>query len=308
MSAEFRIVLIGQAAFGEAVLNALLERGENVVGVWCPPVRAAADPLKTAADRHRLPVFQYRRMRDSEAIAAFKALNADLGVMAFVTDIVPDAIIEAPTHGTINFHPSLLPKYRGPSSINWPIIEGVSETGLSIFWPDAGLDTGPILLQKKVAIEAEDTLGTLYFNKIFPLGVASMVEAVELVREGRALKIPQDHSQASYQSWCKAEQSRIDWRRPVVEVYNLIRGTDPSPGANTQYNGTPIKIFNASRCPQDALGEPGAVIGVSTEGISIAAVDGAITVGRIQPEGAKKIAAADWAAEVNLRPGDRFGD
>ena len=141
------------------------------------------DPIKQEATERDIPVFQFRRMRRKVAIDAFLELNADLCVMAFVTDIVPDEILEAPTHGTIQYHPSLLPKHRGPSSMNWPIIWGETVTGLSIFWPDKGLDTGPILLQKEVEITPDDTLGSLYFGKLYQMGVDAMVESVQMVRE-----------------------------------------------------------------------------------------------------------------------------
>ena len=201
MADDFRIALIGQAAFGESVLNALVENGENVVAALCPPDRAgrAADPLKTAAEGHGVPVLQFRRMRNRDAIDAFEALNADLCVMAFVTDIVPDAILEAPTHGTIQYHPSLLPLHRGPSSINWPIIQGDEKTGLTIFWPDKGLDTGPILLQKETEIGPDDTLGSVYFGRLFPMGVDAMVEAVGMVKDGSAPRVEQNHDDATYE-------------------------------------------------------------------------------------------------------------
>ena len=162
MAGDMRIALIGQAAFGESVLNAVVERGENVVGAFCPPDREARalDPIKVAAQDRDIPVFQFRRMRDAEAIDAFKGLNADLCIMAFVTDIVPEQVLQAPTRGTIQYHPSLLPRHRGPSSINWPIIQGEARTGLTIFWPDRGLDTGPILLQRETQIGPADTVGS----------------------------------------------------------------------------------------------------------------------------------------------------
>ena len=169
------------------MLNALSEHGENIVGVFCPPDREGrpADPIKTSAEGHDIPVLQFRRMRNQDCIDAFTALNADLCVMAFVTDIVPDAILEAPTQGTIQYHPSLLPLHRGPSSINWPIIQGDEKTGLTIFWPDKGLDTGPILLQKETPISPDDTLGSVYFGRLFPMGVDAMVEAVDMVKVGK---------------------------------------------------------------------------------------------------------------------------
>ena len=188
MAEDLRIAVIGQAAFGESVLNALVEKGENVVAVFCSPDREGRrpDPIKVAAEGHDIAVLQFRRMRNQDAIDAFKALNTDLCVMAFVTDIIPEEMLEAPSNGTIQYHPSLLPRHRGPSSINWPIIDGEDETGLTIFWPDKGLDTGPVLLQKETPISADDTLGSVYFDRLFPMGVEAMVEAVGMVKGGDA--------------------------------------------------------------------------------------------------------------------------
>ena len=253
MAGDLRIAVIGQAAFGKDVLNALVEKGETVVGVFCAPDREGrpVDPIKEAAQSHDIPVLQFRRMRRQEAIDAFLELNTDLCVMAFVTDIVPDAILEAPTKGTIQYHPSLLPKHRGPSSINWPIIMGDSKTGLTIFWPDAGLDTGPVLLQKETEISADDTLGTVYFDRLYPMGIEAMVESVGMVRNGDAPKIVQDDSQATYEGWCRADDAIIDWSKPVGEIYNLIRGSDPSPGAGTTFDGKKIQFFRASSADGD---------------------------------------------------------
>src|SRR5262249_43922497 len=148
-----RIVVHGQQAFGKSVLEALLERGENVVGVYTAPDAQGgrADPLKEAAQSRGLPVYQPKSFRKDPAVREqFTSLAADLCVMAYATLIVPEAVLTLPTRGTIQYHPSLLPRHRGPSSINWPIIQGETRTGLTIFWPDNGLDTGPILLQKDV--------------------------------------------------------------------------------------------------------------------------------------------------------------
>lgn len=309
MDEDIRIVLIGQAAFGESVLNALVEQGENVTAVFCPPDKdgARADPLKVAAQKHGVSVHQFKRMRNQDAIDAFKSLKTDLGVMAFVTDIVPLDIIDAPTHGTINFHPSLLPKHRGPSSINWPIIQGETKTGLSVFWPDAGLDTGPILLQREVKITPDDTLGTVYFKKIFDLGVTAIVEAISLVKDGAAPKIEQDESQATYEGWCKAKDVIIDWTKPIGEVYNLVRGSDPSPGAGTSFNGKGIRFYSASKTNGDSGAEVGVVVELCDEGFTVAGEGGSMLVGRVQPEGSKKIPAVEWMAKVGLEVGHRFG-
>ena len=284
MAEDFRIALIGQAAFGESVLNALVEHGENIVGVFCPPDREGrpADPIKTAAEGHGIPVLQFRRMRNQDCIDAFLALNADLCVMAFVTDIVPDAILEAPTHGTIQYHPSLLPLHRGPSSINWPIIQGDEKTGLTIFWPDKGLDTGPVLLQKETPIGPDDTLGSVYFGRLFPMGVDAMVESVDMVKAGNAPRIEQNHDDATYEGWCRAGDVIIDWDKPVGEIYNMIRGSDPSPGAGTTYGETGMRFFRASKSDGEASGAPGEVTEITDEGFRIAASGGSIFVGRVQ--------------------------
>ena len=309
MSGELRIALIGQAAFGESVLNTLVEHGERVVSAFCPPDRAGrpADPLKLAAQVQNIPTFQFRRMRNQEAVDTFKGLRPDLCVMAFVTDIVPEDILKAPTRGTIQYHPSLLPKHRGPSSINWPIIQGETRTGLTIFWPDKGLDTGPILLQEEVEIDPNDTLGSLYFDKLFPMGVQAMVEAVGMVADGTAPKIPQDESQATYEGWCREEDVIIDWSKSANEIYNLVRGSDPSPGAGTTFAGNKIRLFRTEKRDGDGGTGPGGAAEITGEGFGIAAVGGTLFVRRVQPEGSGKIVASEWVQSVGLGPGARFG-
>ena len=189
-----RIVVHGQQAFGKAVLEALLKRGEDVVAVYVAPEKpgAKADPLKEAALAAKLQVYQPDSYKKPEVWEEFRALKPDLQVMAFVTLFVPEEFLNIPTHGSIQYHPSLLPAYRGASAINWPIIKGEIETGLSIFWPDNGLDTGDVLLQKKTPIGPNDTLGTVYFDRLFPMGVDAMLEAVDLVKAGKAPRIKQD--------------------------------------------------------------------------------------------------------------------
>ena len=309
MAGDMRIVIIGQEAFGGKVLEALAEQGENVVGVFVPPDREGRplDALKVAAQERDIPVLQFRRMRAQEAIDVFMELKADLGVMAFVTDIVPDEILEAPTKGTIQYHPSLLPKHRGPSSINWPIIQGEAETGLTIFWPDKGLDTGPVLLQKTVQIGPDDTLGSVYFDNLFPMGVEALAEAVSMVSGGNAPKLVQDETNATYEGWCRAADVEIDWNSPASEIYNLIRGSDPSPGATTTINGESIQFFRTAIRPGDSGKQPGEVIEVADDGFSVASQGGALFVQRVQAAGSRKVMAPEWMEVVGLKAGDRFG-
>ena len=242
-----RIVVHGQQAFGKAVLEALIKRGENVVAVYVAPEKegAKADPLKEAALAAKLPVHQPASYRKPEVWEEFRALKPDLQVMAFVTLFVPEDFLNIPTKGTIQYHPSLLPKYRGPSAINWPIIQGETETGLSIFWPDNGLDTGDVLLQKKTPISDTDSLGSVYFDRLFPMGVEAMLESVDLVKAGKAPRIKQDESQATYEGRCSADNARIDWGKPWRQIHNLIRGCNPAPGAWTTLDGKALQVFEA---------------------------------------------------------------
>jgi methionyl-tRNA formyltransferase len=302
-----RIVVHGQQAFGKAVLEALLERNEDVVGVCCAPDREGrpTDPLKELALDKGLPVHQPTSWKTDEALELMRSFDPDLCVMAYVTLLVPERVLEAPRLGTIQYHPSLLPRHRGPSSINWPIIQGETRTGITIFWPDEALDEGPILLQKEVAIGPNDTLGSLYFNHLFPMGVDAMLEAVDLVREGKAPRIAQDESQATYESWCRKADAEIDWSKPAAEVYNLIRGTDPQPGAWTVIGGNEVQIYDAA-CG-DRPGASGTVLAVTDHGFEIAAADGSVLVQRVRPKGGKKMDAAEFAREAGLKEGGRLG-
>jgi methionyl-tRNA formyltransferase len=299
-----RIVVHGQQAFGKAVLEALLNRGENIVGVYCAPDKKTIDPLKEFALSKGLQVHQPASWKDPATWEHLKALNADLCVMAYVLLFVPSQALNIPRLGTIQYHPSLLPMHRGPSSINWPIIQGAKKTGLTIFWPDDGLDEGPILLQKHVDIGPDDTLGTVYFNKLFPMGVEAMLEAVDLVKTGKAPKIVQDLSKGSYESWCKKENAAIDWSKPVEQVYNLIRGTNPQPGAWTTCNGKKVDIYDCGRVA--GSGEPGEIIALSDKDFTVAAKGGAILVKRVKAEGAQKATAGEFAAANGLKAGSRL--
>ncbi len=302
-----RIVVHGQQAFGKAVLEKLLERGENVVGVFCAPDKEGrpTDPLKELALEKGLPLHQPSSWKTPEAEEMMRSFEPDLCVMAYVTLFVPQNVIDAPTKGTIQYHPSLLPLHRGPSSINWPIIMGEKQTGLTIFWPDEGLDEGPVLLQKTVDIGPDDTLGTLYFNHLFPMGVDAMCEGVDLVRDGKAQSVPQDHSKATYESWCRKADAEIDWSKPVDEVYNLIRGTNPQPGAWTLCNGNELKVFDSGKV--EGSGEPGTVLAVVGDSITVAAQGGAIRIERVRPHDDKKISAGDFAAKTGLAEGSKLG-
>ena len=300
-----RIVVFGQAAFGKDVFDALQAAGEKIVGVSTPREREGArpDPLREAAEAAGLPAIPTPALRKDEPFAEYLKWRPDLLVFAFVTDIVRANVLEAATHGAIQYHPSLLPKHRGRSAMNWPIIAGEATTGLTIFWVDEGIDTGPILLQREVEILPDDTVGSIYFDRLYPMGIEALAESVQLVREGSAPRIEQDDAAASYEPPAEAEHGAIDWSRPGIVVHNHIRGCDPQPGAYASLEGTPLRLFGSHfeyGHPGDA---PGTVVAAAESGATIAVVGGTITVARAQAAAGKVPAAELLAASQRLGRG-----
>jgi methionyl-tRNA formyltransferase len=303
-----RIILIGQAAFAEKTLDKLIGKGEKIVAVYCPidSPGGKLDPVKQKAIQLGIPVRQHKSLKAPEVRDEFLALNADLAILAFVTQIVPQQVFSVPKLGSICFHPSLLPKYRGASAINWALIRGESVTGLSLFWVDPGIDTGPVLLQKEVKVDPDDTTGSLYFNKIFPLGIEAIGEAVDLIKAGNAPRIVQDESKASYDPPCRDEHAKIDWSKPAQQVYNLIRGCDPQPGAHTAYHGKMVRLFDARIQRGNDSAAPGEITNIGTEEINIALAGGTLIVKKMRGDGAK-VSGAEFAKQANLKIGERLG-
>src|SRR3954454_20692576 len=308
-----KIAIIGQQDFGKAVLEAFLKRGEEIAGVFCAPEKAGAraDPLRAAAEERSLKVFQFKSLRSPEAHDALKGLAVDLGIMAYVLQFAPDTFTQLPRLGTIQYHPSLLPKYRGPSSINWPIIRGDTRTGLTIFRPNEGLDEGPIVLQKECEIGPDETLGDVYFNRLFPMGVQATLEAADLVIAGRHTERVQDESQASYEGWCRDAEARILWAHHVDFIYNLIRGCNPAPGAWTTIEGKGLQIFDARKHPVRTFGavkgKIGEVVEVTEKSFQVTAQGGRIEVLRAKLGDGKKVAAAELLSSGQIKAGTLLG-
>ena len=304
-----RLAIIGQQAFGASVLEAFLKRGDDVAGVFCAPEKPGArpDPLKTAAGERGLPVFQFPSLKGEAARDALRGLDVELGVMAYVLQFAPQDFVTIPRHGTIQYHPSLLPKFRGPSSINWPIIKGEKETGLTIFRPTDGLDEGPVILQKKVAIGPDDTLGSVYFNHLFPLGVEAMLEAAALVVAGRHTETVQDESLASYEGWCRDEEARVNWHAHLDHTYDLIRGCDPAPGAWAMIGGKKVRLFEARRHPARRFGEvrgkPGEIAAIHEQSVEIVVQGGRVEIAKMRADGGPKSSAADLVKALDLSVG-----
>jgi methionyl-tRNA formyltransferase len=303
-----RLIVMGQQAFGKDALAKLLEAGtDEVVAVYCEPDRDGkpVDPIKEFALEKGLPVLQPADFKDQSTIDELAAFKADLMIMAFVNVFVPEAARDTPTHGSICFHPSLLPLHRGPSAVNWPIIMGSTVSGFCWFYPSDGLDEGDILLDWECPIGPDDTVIDLYFKKIYPAAVDSVLDVVDLYRDGNPPHKEQDESKATYERRCTKNHARIEWHRPVGQVYDLIRGTNPAPGAWTTLSGETVDIFDSTRVPGDGIS--GRVIEITDEGVSVQCVGGRILIKRVRPDGGAKMSAAEWAKSVNLEPKTTLG-
>jgi methionyl-tRNA formyltransferase len=258
-----------------------------------------------------VPVFQFQSLKSPEASEAMKQLGADIGIMAFVLQFAPQDFVRIPKHGTIQYHPSLLPKYRGPSSINWPIIRGDARTGLTIFRPNDGLDEGPVILQTETAISPDDTLGTVYFDRLFPMGVKAMLEAADLVVAGKHREVVQDESQATYEGWCRKAEARLNWANPVDFIYNTIRGCNPAPGAWTTLGGQELQIFDARKHPVRTFsavkGKIGEVVEATDKSFQVSAQGGRIEVLRAKLGDGKKVTAAELLGAGQIKAGALLG-
>lgn len=308
-----RIAIVGQREFGKAVFDAFAARGDAIAGVFCAPEGSdeSPDPLRLAAESAGIGVLRLASLRGEEARSALRAMSVEIAILAYVLQFVPQNFATIPAHGTIQYHPSLLPRYRGPSAINWPIIRGDPYTGLSIFRPTDGLDEGPVILQKRVVISPDDTVGKVYFERLFPMGVAALLEAADLVVGGRSQESQQDETLASYEGWCKEAEARINWHTHVDALYNLIRGCNPAPGAWTLYHGKKLQIFDARKHPARRFAEAknpiGSVTAMSAESFTVSAQGGSIEVLRVKYAGAKKMPAPQFCAETNLQVGAILG-
>ncbi|MFZ3324299.1 MAG: methionyl-tRNA formyltransferase [Usitatibacter sp.] len=308
-----KIAIIGQQDFGKAVLEAFLARGDTVAAVFCAPEKegAKADPMRLAAQEKGLKVYQLPNLKGADAVQAMKDANADIGIMAFVLQFAPQEFVSIPKHGTIQYHPSLLPKYRGPSSINWPIARGETKTGLTIFRPTDGLDEGAVILQKETPVSENDTLGTVYFDRLFPMGVQAMLEAADLVVAGKHKEVVQDESQASYEGWFRANEARVNWNNHVDFIHNIIRCADPAPGAWTTIGGRKLQLFGSKkhlvRTFGAVKGKVGEIADIGAESMRVTAQGGQVEISKVKPEEGKKVSAAEWAKSAGIAAGTILG-
>jgi len=300
---------MGTPAFAVPSLSAL-EKSENITLVVTNPDRPSGrgqallpPPVKVEAQRLGLPVFQPEKAKHPDSVARIAAEKSDLIVVTAYGHILPESILDIPTHGCINVHASLLPKYRGAAPINWAVVRGETVTGVTIMKMDAGMDTGPMLHVREMPIADEDTAQTL-FDKLSLLGAEALAEALRKLHEGTLTGTPQDDSLATYAPMLKKEHGQIDWSRPAGEVRNLVRGMTPWPSAYTSHGEKAIKVLSASM--REGRGEPGEILEVGRDGIVVACGEGALALGRVQPEGGRAMFSWDYAQGRRVKKGERL--
>jgi methionyl-tRNA formyltransferase len=303
-----RIAIFGQGPFGKDAMTRLLDAGHEIAVVYVPPDRGRPDPLAAEAEARgvalkRPPRFRRKGEAIAELVAEYRDFGAELNLMPFTTVILPPEIVDAPPLGSLCFHPSLLPRFRGGSAIPWQLILGERETGVTVFRPDAGVDTGPIVVQKGgVPISGTDTAASLYFDKLYPLGLDAIAEAVDLIDRGKATPRMQDESRATFQGLVDDAVARVDWSLDAATVDRLIRGCDPQPGAHALHQGTSVRLFDARLLPGSASEASGTVIAREAGALVLAVSGGRISIGRVRVGDGKKMAAA----ESELAPGQRL--
>ena len=302
-----RIIVIGQGPFGEKVFEALIQKGEDVVGSFSPPDKRG-EAMKALAEKSGIPSFRPNLMKDPQVYKDYVKLRPDLAILAFVTNIIPEKLLTIPSFGTICYHPSILPRHRGASGINWAIIQGDTRTGLTILWVDKGIDTGPILLQKEVEIGPDETTGSLYFKTLFPMGIDAIVEAVGLIKKGKAPRIPQDESKATYEPPCDDRVASVNFEKPMKDIYNLIRGCDPQPGAYIMFKGKRVRFYDAKMFPSAIDKRFGEIVSIEEGGLQIAVTGGRIQIGKLRVDKGEKIGPIELAQSIDLKIGDRFGE
>uniref|UniRef100_A0A8C7JX03 formyltetrahydrofolate dehydrogenase n=1 Tax=Oncorhynchus kisutch TaxID=8019 RepID=A0A8C7JX03_ONCKI len=304
-----RIAVIGQSVFGLEVYKELRKEGHTIVGVFTIPDKdGKADPLGVEAEKDGVNVFKFPRWRLKgkgipEVVQVYKATGAELNVMPFCSQFIPMEVIDHPAHGSIIYHPSLLPRHRGASAINWTLIHGDKKGGFTVFWADDGLDTGPILLQRECDVEPDDTVNTIYKRFLFPEGVKGTVDAVRLIAAGNAPKIIQPEEGATYEGIQKKDNAKIDWNQSAQVLHNWIRGNDKVPGAWAEVDGQKVTFYGSSLLDSGAtaIGQPLEIPGasqpglVSKAGLMLFGNDGkALLVKNLQFEDGKMIAAARY--------------
>lgn len=307
-----KILFMGTAEFANPPLEALFKGGHAVIGVVTQPDRPKgrgrqfeAPPVKAVAERHHLPIIQPERVRDPDFIQAFRTLAPDMVVLVAFGQILPKEVIQFPPMGCINVHPSLLPKYRGAAPIQWALIRGEKETGVTTIMMDEGVDTGDILLQRKTDIEPDENFDGLH-DRLALMGSEVLLETIAGLMEGTIQRKPQDPAQASYAPRLKKEDGLIRWDAGVREIKNFISGLSSQPGAYTYLRGKMMKIYSATVVEGPVTERPGTIVKTAA-GLRIAAKGGYLEIRELQMESKRRMTAAEFLRGHRIEQGEMAG-
>jgi len=307
-----RVVFLGSGSFAIPSLEALLDAGHDVAAVVTQPDREkgrgrelSPPPLKPVAAARGLKVLQPRRVREPESVATLEALAPEVQVVVAYGQILPRSVIDIGPRGTVNVHASLLPRYRGAAPVQWAIVNGEAETGVTTMLIDEGLDTGPLLLAESTPIGAEETADALE-SRLAVVGGELLVRTLRGLQQGSLVPRPQDPARATLAPLIKKEDGLMDWRLPAPALARRVRGFHPWPGAHTRLRGRGLRVLRAQVAA--GSGTPGGLLGVGRDGLVVACGDGtALRVVEVQPESRDPMPAAAFAAGARLTPGERFG-
>lgn len=312
MSEPLRIVFMGTPDFAVPALQALLDSPDQVVAVICQPDRKkgrgrklSPPPVKLLALQAGIPVLQPTAIRTKEFLETIQDLRPDLIVVTAYGRILPGSLLNLPPMGTINVHGSLLPKYRGAAPIQWAVINGETETGVTIMQMDEGMDTGDILLPVSLPIEEDDTSGTL-FVKLSELGGQALVKAIALLKEDRLQPVKQDDSLATEAPMLSKKMGQLNWSRDAAELHCLIRGLDPWPSTYGFLAGRRFRFFKPQVIRKEVVEEPGTLCRADKNGILVATGDDYLLIREIQPEGKKRMSVQSCLCGMKLPVGERF--
>jgi methionyl-tRNA formyltransferase len=312
MKKDLNIVFMGTPQFAVPALKALAQSRHSIALVITQPdrrkgrgLKIAMPPVKETALSLDIDILQPDAIRGADIYAKLEDVQPDLIVVVAFSHILPKAFIELPPLGILNIHPSLLPKYRGPAPIQWALINGETETGVSLMQMDEGMDSGDVLLTRKQTIHPEDTAGSMH-DRLATVGAELLIETIEGLCAGHLHPKPQDHQLATYAPLLKKKDGRIDWRQPANRIDCFIRGMTPWPGAHTFHNGNRLKILKVRPQKADIEATPGSVVKGFADELRIATSQGLILIDEIQGASGKHLAVADFLRGYALKPGDQF--
>jgi methionyl-tRNA formyltransferase len=309
-----RVIFMGSPEYALSSLDQLLSSSHQVVAVVTQPDRPRGrgqkmtyTPVKERALEKGIPVFQPEKINDPVFTAHLKALAPDVMVVVAYGQLLNEELLALPPKGCINVHASLLPKYRGAAPIHWAIINGEEETGVTTMLMDRGMDTGDMLLKRKVPIEKVDTIGSLH-DKLADIGGELLMETLAHLEDGSLTPESQDHDEASYAALLKKEHEQILWSKNAVEIFNQVRGLNPWPGAYTEFAGKRLKIWESDVEDMELKEHPGLVLDVKNgKGIRVACGIGSLWLRILQPQGKRRMTGEDWARGVRLEKGSVLG-